>query len=62
MAATAKDDGEHWLLNGTKMWITNAAEAGVFVVFANADITKGYKGISAFLVPRDTPGVEVGEY
>lgn len=60
MAARAVDEGDHWLLNGTKMWITNAAEAGVFLVFANADPSKGYKGITCFLVPRDTPGVEVG--
>jgi short/branched chain acyl-CoA dehydrogenase len=43
------------------MWITNGAEAGVFLVFANANPSQGYKGISCFLVPRDTPGVEVGK-
>jgi short/branched chain acyl-CoA dehydrogenase len=61
LATTAKDAGDHWVINGSKMWITNAHEAGLFVVFANTDHSKGYKGISAFLVPRATPGVEVGK-
>jgi len=49
------------VLDGHKLWITNAAEAGVFVVFANADPDKGYKGITAFLVERKDPGFSVGK-
>jgi alkylation response protein AidB-like acyl-CoA dehydrogenase len=49
-----------WRLDGRKLWITNAAEADVFIVFANADPEAGYRGITAFLVERDTPGFTVG--
>jgi alkylation response protein AidB-like acyl-CoA dehydrogenase len=49
-----------WRLDGRKLWITNAAEADVFIVFANADPEAGYRGITAFLVERDTPGFAVG--
>jgi short/branched chain acyl-CoA dehydrogenase len=61
MRTSAKDAGDHWLLNGSKMWITNAAEAGLFLVFANTDFSKGYKGITCFIVPRSTPGLVVGK-
>jgi alkylation response protein AidB-like acyl-CoA dehydrogenase len=61
LRTSAKDAGDHWVINGSKMWITNAAEAGVFLVFANTDFSKGYKGITCFIVPRNTPGVEVGK-
>jgi butyryl-CoA dehydrogenase/short/branched chain acyl-CoA dehydrogenase len=47
-------------LTGRKLWISNAREAGVFLVFANLDPTAGYKGITAFLVPADTPGLTIG--
>ena len=50
-----------WKLNGHKLWITNGAEAGIFLVFANTDFSKGYKGITAFLVDRSTPGFTVGK-
>src|SRR5690606_29848120 len=50
-----------WVLNGGKMWITNGAEAEVFVVFANADMSAGYKGITAFIVERGFPGFTVGK-
>jgi alkylation response protein AidB-like acyl-CoA dehydrogenase len=50
-----------WILNGGKAWITNGAEAGLFVVFANTKPEAGYRGITAFLVPRDTPGFTVGK-
>ncbi len=53
--------GDHWELTGRKFWITNGAEAGIFIVFANADFSKGYKGITAFLVERDFPGFSVGK-
>lgn len=51
----------HWELTGRKFWITNGAEAGVFIVFANADPSKGYKGITGFLIERDFPGFAVGK-
>jgi alkylation response protein AidB-like acyl-CoA dehydrogenase len=55
-----KADGG-WKLSGHKLWITNGAEAGIFLVFANTDFAKGYKGITAFLVDRNTPGFTVGK-
>ncbi|MEO8635965.1 MAG: acyl-CoA dehydrogenase [Gemmatimonadales bacterium] len=57
----AEDLGSHWELTGRKFWITNGGEAGIFLVFANTDFTKGYKGITAFLVERDFPGFSVGK-
>ncbi|CAO3683753.1 unnamed protein product [Umbelopsis vinacea] len=56
----AEDKGDHYLLNGTKMWISNSKEADVFIVFANVDLSKGYKGISCFVVERDW-GVEIAK-
>jgi short/branched chain acyl-CoA dehydrogenase len=61
LALRAEDKGDHWVLNGQKLWITNAAEAGVFIVFANANPDAGYKGITAFLVERDFPGFRIGK-
>jgi alkylation response protein AidB-like acyl-CoA dehydrogenase len=55
----ARRDGNHWVLEGTKQFITNGSTAGVAIVFAVSDPAKGKKGISAFLVPRDTPGFKV---
>lgn len=49
------------VLDGRKLWITNAAEAGVFLVFANADLSLGYKGITAFLVEKTDPGFRIGK-
>src|SRR5881394_994614 len=60
LATKAQDRGDHWVLNGQKLWITNAAEAGIFIVFANANADAGYKGITAFLIERDFPGFTVG--
>ncbi|HEX9164327.1 MAG TPA: acyl-CoA dehydrogenase family protein, partial [Gemmatimonadales bacterium] len=57
----AEDKGTHWELTGRKFWITNGAEAGLFIVFANADFAKGYKGITAFIVERDFEGFAVGK-
>ncbi|MGH1365508.1 MAG: acyl-CoA dehydrogenase [Calditrichia bacterium] len=57
----AEDKGSHWLLNGSKMWITNAAEADIFLVFANAAPEKGYKGITAFVIERDFEGLSIGK-
>ncbi|HWA16861.1 MAG TPA: acyl-CoA dehydrogenase family protein, partial [Gemmatimonadales bacterium] len=57
----AEDKGSHWELTGRKFWITNGGEAGIFLVFANTDFSKGYKGITGFLVERDFPGFSVGK-
>ena len=61
LAARAREDGDYFILNGRKLWITNAQEAGLFIVFANLQPELGYKGISAFLVERNTPGFSVGK-
>lgn len=53
--------GDRYILNGQKLWITNANEAGVFIVFATLDPAAGYKGITAFIVEKDTPGFTVGK-
>ena len=58
--AEKQPDGS-FIINGGKMWISNAKEAGVFMVFANADPSKGYKGITCFLVAGGTPGLTVGK-
>ena len=58
--ATVQPDGS-WLLNGHKLWITNGAEAEFFIIFANADPSKGYKGITAFIVERGFSGFSVGK-
>ena len=57
----AKEDGENYILNGHKLWITNAKEASLFVVFANINPELGYKGITGFIVEKDTPGFSVGK-
>lgn len=56
----AVEDGDGYRLTGRKLWITNAAESGLFLVFATIDPAAGYKGITCFLVERDTPGFAVG--
>jgi alkylation response protein AidB-like acyl-CoA dehydrogenase len=53
--------GDHYILNGQKLWITNAKEAGLFILFATLDPAAGYKGITAFLVEKDFPGFTVGK-
>ena len=58
----AEDKGDHWVLNGSKIFITNAGFAHVFVVFAMTDKSLGTKGISAFIVERDFPGFKVGSH
>ena len=57
---TAVKDGEDYILNGTKIFITNAGEADVYIIFAMTDKTKGVKGISMFLVDAGTPGLSTG--
>jgi butyryl-CoA dehydrogenase/short/branched chain acyl-CoA dehydrogenase len=61
MATRAEDRAAAFILTGGKLWITNAAEAGLFVLFANARPEAGYKGITAFLVERGFPGFRVGK-
>lgn len=60
LTTTAMLDGDHWVLNGAKQWITNGHYAGVYVVMAKTTPDGGAKGISAFLVERDTPGFLIG--
>ena len=60
LAARAVPSGDGFVLSGRKLWITNAQEAGVFIVFATVDPAAGYKGITAFLVERGTAGFAVG--
>jgi alkylation response protein AidB-like acyl-CoA dehydrogenase len=61
MATRAERRGDSWVLTGRKMWITNGAEAGIYIVFANTNPSAGYKGITAFVVERDFPGFSVGK-
>jgi alkylation response protein AidB-like acyl-CoA dehydrogenase len=61
MATRAEQRGDAWILTGRKMWITNGAEAGIYVVFANTNPDAGYKGITAFVVERDFKGFSVGK-
>ena len=58
---TAKLDGDKWIINGTKNWITNGSDAGAAVVFATTDKSLKHKGISAFIVPKGTPGFSYGK-
>lgn len=57
----AEEKGDHYVLSGHKLWITNANEADLFLVFANVDPSKGYKGITAFLVEKSFDGFQVGK-
>ncbi|HEX4810046.1 MAG TPA: acyl-CoA dehydrogenase [Bryobacteraceae bacterium] len=61
LTALAVRDGEGFRLTGRKLWITNAAEAGIFLVFATLDPAAGYRGITCFVVERGTPGIAVGK-
>jgi short-chain 2-methylacyl-CoA dehydrogenase len=61
MQTRAVKDGDSYRINGRKLWITNSAEAGLFLLFANANPDAGYKGITCFLVERGTPGFQVGK-
>ena len=58
----AVDKGDHWLINGTKIFITNAAYADTFIIFAMTDKEAGNRGISAFIVEKDFPGFSVGSH
>jgi alkylation response protein AidB-like acyl-CoA dehydrogenase len=57
---TAEDKGDHYLLNGTKNWITNGGTASVYVVMAQTDVSKGSRGINTFIVEKNWPGVSLG--
>ena len=61
LQARAEKRGSEYILNGQKLWITNAREAGLFIIFATLDPSAGYKGITAFLVGTDFPGFTVGK-
>jgi alkylation response protein AidB-like acyl-CoA dehydrogenase len=61
LSCRATRDGDDWILEGHKLWITNGNEAGVFIVFATVDPDAGYKGITAFLVEKDFDGFSVGK-
>ncbi len=61
LQTTAANKGDHYILNGTKNWITNGKEADTCLIFASFDKTKGSKGVVAFLVDKDTPGFSVGK-
>jgi acyl-CoA dehydrogenase len=60
ITTSARRDGDAYVLNGAKVWISNATEASFIVLFAKTDPAAGHRGISAFIVERDTPGVTVG--
>lgn len=57
---TAEDKGDHYLLNGTKNWITNGANAEIYLVIAQTDVAKGHKGINCLIVERGMSGFQVG--
>jgi len=61
LKTTATKQGNEYILNGSKAWITNSKEAGLFIVMATVDASKGYKGITAFLVDKSNPGLIVGK-
>lgn len=61
LTCRATQEGDDWILDGQKLWITNGNEAGVFIVFANVDPEAGYKGITAFLVEKGTDGFTIGK-
>jgi butyryl-CoA dehydrogenase/short/branched chain acyl-CoA dehydrogenase len=61
LACRAEDKGDHYELTGRKLWITNAAEAELFIVMATLDPSKGYKGITSFLVEKSFPGFTIGK-
>jgi short-chain 2-methylacyl-CoA dehydrogenase len=61
MTATPSPDQSYFMLNGTKLWISNAQEAGVFLVFANVNPNVGYKGITAFMLDATTEGITIGK-
>jgi alkylation response protein AidB-like acyl-CoA dehydrogenase len=61
LATRAVDEGDHWRINGRKLWITNGKEAGIYILFATVDPALGYRGITAFIVERGFEGFSVGK-
>lgn len=61
MKTTAKKDGGHYVIHGSKVWITNGGEADLYIVFAKTDAAAGNKGVSAFIVEKGTPGFTFGK-
>jgi len=61
LTTQARLDGDTFVLNGRKLWTTNGGEAGLYLLFANADPAQGYKGITGFVVERESPGFSVGK-
>ena len=61
MQTRAVDKGDHYLINGRKLWITNGNEAEIFILFANANPEAGYRGITAYIVEKSFPGFSVGK-
>src|SRR5437868_10892226 len=61
MQTRAELRGDEYIINGRKLWITNAKEAGIFILFANVDPSAGYRGITAFIVEKESPGFSVGK-
>ena len=60
-STVAREDGDNWILNGTKMWITNGPSADLIVVYAKTDLNAAHKGISTFIVEKGTPGFSVAQ-
>ena len=61
LSCRATRDGDDWVLEGQKLWITNGKEASTFIVFTTVDPDAGYKGITAFMVDRDSDGLSIGK-
>src|SRR5262245_3957631 len=61
LTTRAKEDGDGYVINGRKLWITNANEANLFIVFATVNPEAGYRGITAFLIERGAQGFSVGK-
>ena len=61
LTTRAREDGDGYVLNGRKLWITNGNEADIFIVFATVNVEAGYRGITAFIVERGMPGFTVGK-
>ena len=61
LTTRAEDSGDHFEITGRKLWTTNAKEAGLFILFANVNPEAGYRGITAFIIEEDFPGITVGK-
>jgi alkylation response protein AidB-like acyl-CoA dehydrogenase len=61
LQAHARLEGDHYVLDGSKLWISNGRESGLYIIFANIDPSQGHRGITAFVVERDFPGFAVGK-